>query len=160
MDWRQAGISCGKLEHLATCFDFFYDAHRADQDCLALLEILSRPLPHHSHTVLKAVMDHVNIPRVRVWANNARDSSRCLSLHGYKWGPNSKCSYTIIPAAQLTDELVWLQQHVYQYQGGAPTITIESLPPQVRFADRRYQSHSRTQYLRDLLHEANHGQAC
>lgn len=160
VNWRQAGISSGKLEYLATHFGFFYDAHQAAQDCQALLEILSRPLPHHSHSVLKAVLNEAAIPRVRLWAENAQQSGPCLKLRGYRWGPNKACHYSSIAQNRLAQELAWLQAHVYPSQGGHATITVEPLPPQLRFADRRYPSRSRTCELNELLQEVRHGQAC
>jgi DNA polymerase-3 subunit epsilon len=42
--WDEAGIGSAKLEYLAYQYGFFYDGHRAEMDCRALLEILRRPV--------------------------------------------------------------------------------------------------------------------
>lgn len=42
--WDAVGIGSAKLEYLAYQYGFFYDGHRAEADCRALLEILRRPL--------------------------------------------------------------------------------------------------------------------
>nr|MCU0974123.1 exonuclease domain-containing protein [Burkholderiales bacterium] len=41
--WDEAGIGSAKLEYLAYRCGFFFDAHRAEVDCRALLEVLRRP---------------------------------------------------------------------------------------------------------------------
>ena len=43
--WAEWNISSAKLEYLAFTNGFFYDAHRAETDCLALLHLLARPSP-------------------------------------------------------------------------------------------------------------------
>ena len=42
--WDAVGIGSAKLDYLAYQNGFFYDGHRAEVDCRALLEILRRPL--------------------------------------------------------------------------------------------------------------------
>ena len=42
--WAEVGLGSGKLEYLAYQYGFFYDGHRAEIDCRALLEVLRRPL--------------------------------------------------------------------------------------------------------------------
>jgi DNA polymerase-3 subunit epsilon len=41
--WNEAGIESSKLEYLAYRYGFFYEGHRAEIDCRALLEVLRRP---------------------------------------------------------------------------------------------------------------------
>jgi DNA polymerase III subunit epsilon len=43
--WDEAGIGSAKLEYLAYQYGFFYEGHRAEVDCRALLEVLRRALP-------------------------------------------------------------------------------------------------------------------
>jgi len=43
--WESVGIGSAKLEYIAYRYGFFFDAHRAEIDCRALLEVLRRPLP-------------------------------------------------------------------------------------------------------------------
>jgi DNA polymerase-3 subunit epsilon len=44
IDWKQQGRSSAKLESLAQALGWFYDAHRAEMDCHALLAVLAAPL--------------------------------------------------------------------------------------------------------------------
>ena len=43
--WEEVGIGSAKLEYLAYRYGFFYDGHRAEIDCRALLEVLRQPMP-------------------------------------------------------------------------------------------------------------------
>ena len=43
--WRDEGIATQKQELIALCLGFFYEAHRAENDCRALLHILAGTLP-------------------------------------------------------------------------------------------------------------------
>jgi DNA polymerase-3 subunit epsilon len=45
VDWAGEGFEGTKLSYLASQCGFFFDGHRAENDCLAGLEILARPLP-------------------------------------------------------------------------------------------------------------------
>jgi DNA polymerase III subunit epsilon len=43
LDWKALGQSSAKLENLALACGWFYDAHRAETDCHALLAVLAQP---------------------------------------------------------------------------------------------------------------------
>jgi DNA polymerase III epsilon subunit-like protein len=45
IDWTAAGHSSAKLSYLASALGWFYDAHRAEMDCHALLTVLMAELP-------------------------------------------------------------------------------------------------------------------
>lgn len=138
VDWLRTGIRSGKLEHLAMHYGFFYDAHCAEEDCNALLEILSKQLKKQLCTVLKAILNQAVTEKVRVWAEHAYGKNPLLFDREYAWGPNSRCRYKTLPRDHLEMELNWLQTHVYGNRMCPATIHIEQLPPQKRFADRRY----------------------
>ena len=52
VDWRDEGIETTKLAYLAMEFGFFYERHRALNDCMAAVEVLDQTLPKSSTTVL------------------------------------------------------------------------------------------------------------
>ena len=43
--WKKENISSAKLEYLAYKFGFFYEAHRAEMDCLVGVHLLTQSLP-------------------------------------------------------------------------------------------------------------------
>ena len=86
--WETAGIESTKLEYLAYRYGFFYDGHRAEIDCLAVLEILRRPFGETGATALKALIDSARQPSFWLWATNSPfDSKDVLKQRGYRWVP-------------------------------------------------------------------------
>ncbi|WP_375157916.1 3'-5' exonuclease [Bradyrhizobium sp. RDT46] len=66
IDWAGEGFEGTRLSHIAASYGFFFDAHRAVEDCHAGVEILARELPRSRRTVLAA------LPRVGPRAEAAR----------------------------------------------------------------------------------------
>ena len=56
--WDEAGIGSAKLEYLAYQYGFFYEGHRAEVDCRALLEVLRRDLAAGRAPAAKTVALH------------------------------------------------------------------------------------------------------
>jgi DNA polymerase-3 subunit epsilon len=50
IDWKREGIGSCKLDYIAGHMGWFFDAHRAEADCQALLAVLDRPLPRSGRT--------------------------------------------------------------------------------------------------------------
>jgi DNA polymerase-3 subunit epsilon len=71
VDWVQEGFDGSKLAYLLAGCGLFHEGHRADEDCRALLEILSRPLPMTGDLAFKRLLDTARKPTMRVWAENA-----------------------------------------------------------------------------------------
>jgi len=62
IDWKQEGQGSAKLEYLAMAQGRFYDAHRAEVDCHALLAVLGAVLPVSRQTGLARVMAAAHNP--------------------------------------------------------------------------------------------------
>jgi len=58
LDWKAQGRGSSKLEALAQAMGLFYDAHRAEMDCHALLAVLVAPLPNEPSTTGMAKLLH------------------------------------------------------------------------------------------------------
>jgi hypothetical protein len=71
IDWAAEGISGTKLFYLLAQYGLFHDGHRAGSDCLALLEILARPLPITGRLGLEQLLVNARCPTVRIWAEYA-----------------------------------------------------------------------------------------
>jgi len=117
--WREEGIEGTKLEYLAYRYGFFYEGHRAEIDCQAGIEILSRQLPQSKESVLKTLLDNARRSTVRLWAENAPyDCKDILKARGYRWnaGDNStrKSWYIDLPEEKLEAELNKLNNDIYQ----------------------------------------------
>ena len=84
--WSEAGIASSKLEYLAYRHGFFYDGHRAEADCHALLEVLAQPFGESGGTALKCLLDSARGPSFRLWANNSPfETKDALKKRGYWW---------------------------------------------------------------------------
>jgi DNA polymerase-3 subunit epsilon len=133
--WAEEGFSGSKLEYLVAQCGFFYEAHRSEIDCRALLAVLATPLKE-SHTLpLKILLDAHNVGRTRVYATRAPfESKDVLKARGYRWDVQHKVWHTLINSSAFKEEALWLKQEVYH--GKASEIQIELLDAKVLFSHR------------------------
>jgi len=113
--WSDAGIASSKLEYLAYRCGFFYDGHRAEVDCRALLEVLAQPLGESAGTALKSLLDSARAPSYRLWANNSPfETKDVLRQRGYWWDAGRRCwSVEVRSQEAVQEELAWLRDTVY-----------------------------------------------
>ena len=69
--WKEERIAGRKQEYIAYAFNFFYEAHRADSDCKALLHILNQTLPESKQPVFKTLLEAARKPTFKVSAVGA-----------------------------------------------------------------------------------------
>jgi DNA polymerase-3 subunit epsilon len=133
--WETEGFHGSKLEYLAWSSGFFYDAHRSEIDCRALLELLRRPLPDSKRLALRVLLDAVAEPALRLWATGSPfDSKDALRARGYRWDADRRCWHRLLPKSAAREESEWLKSVVY---GGRPAqIDVEVLDATVRFSHR------------------------
>jgi DNA polymerase-3 subunit epsilon len=84
--WRDEGATGRGLAAIAAGYGFFYDAHRAIDDCLAAIEILGRPLPRSGGPALARLLRGAAAVTHRVWALHSPYEARdVLRGRGYRW---------------------------------------------------------------------------
>jgi len=136
IDWKAQGTGSAKLEFLAHEAGWFYDAHRAQVDCHALLQVLARPLPKAAQTGLACLMAAAQNTRFKLRAVGAPfDSKDQLKARGYRWDAEGRVWSTTLPSFDaLQAEGAWLKEMVY----GSRTarVVIEALDSQVQFSAR------------------------
>ncbi|OGB05225.1 MAG: DNA polymerase III subunit epsilon [Burkholderiales bacterium RIFCSPLOWO2_12_FULL_64_99] len=136
IDWQAQGRGSAKLEFLAHELGFFYDAHRAEMDCHALLAVLAAPLPNTGETGLARLLAAAQATSYRVQATGSPFSSKdALRSRGYRWDAERKVWHTQVgnPAA-LEAECEWLRKDVYG--GRSARIDIERQTALERFSSR------------------------
>ncbi|MDB5895115.1 MAG: polymerase subunit epsilon [Rhodoferax sp.] len=136
IDWKGEGRGSAKLESLALGLGLFYDAHRAEMDCHALLAVLQADLPAARVTGLARLLSVAPTLRYRLQANGAPfDAKDQLKDRGYRWDATQKVWHTRIDdAAGLATETAWLKDQVY---GGRPArVQVETLDARVRYSAR------------------------
>ncbi len=136
VDWNGEGIGSAKLDYIAYQYGFFYDAHRAEVDCFALLEILQQPLPKSGELVLKSILNSLGQKSYKVYATGSPfETKDTLKARAYRWDGEKKCWHTTVTGDEaIKAEVVWLKSSVY---GGRPAkVEIEVQNCMIRFSSR------------------------
>ncbi len=136
--WAEEGFEGTKLGYLVNHAGYFFDAHRAGDDCLAALTLLGRTLPNSGRTGLDRLLENARQPICRVWAvNSPFDMKDQLKARGYRWNaePNGKPRswYRDVPPEALDVEITFLQKEIYQYDADIPVDRITAVD---RFSTR------------------------
>lgn len=140
--WADESMASAKLEYLAYRLGFFYDAHRAQTDCLALLELLQTPLPVSGRLGLACLLEHAHERDFRVYAIKAPfDSKDLLKARSYRWDPDRRCWHRSLSGELMTAEIAWLKAHVYG--GRAASLDFEGMDALCRFSLRPGKTFSR-----------------
>jgi len=133
--WRNEGIGSQKLDYILSQFGFFHEAHRAEADCLALLEVLQRPLPGSGRLGLSWILDAQRQPAYRVWATGSPfDNKDQLKALGYRFDGATKVWSLLTTHDRLEQDLVALKQA--GYNGKAARVQVETLDGFVRYSVR------------------------
>ena len=147
IDWRKEGHGSAKLEYLAMEKGWFYDAHRAQVDCHALLRVLSAPLKAAENaqplTGLQQLFKSAQNARTIVKAlGSPFETKDKLKARGYRWDAEARVWYTAVKSAEALDaEAAWLKTEVYA--GRAARIGLETQDALVQFSSRSGKSGDR-----------------
>ena len=120
--WHEEGYEGRSLALLALQAGFFYDRHRALNDCMAALELLARPLPRTGRTGLSAMLAKSRTPTWRLWAHTPYELKERLKARGYRWSDGSlgrpRAWYVDVVDAELEDELGFLHGELQVDEAG------------------------------------------
>lgn len=119
VDWEAQGIGSAKLDYIAFQNGFFYDAHRAVNDCLATLHMLTLPRDD-DRTSLQELLEKARQKSYHIWAVDSPFGAKdLLKLRGYRWNPGTdpdspiKAWHIVVNEEQLVPEQDWLLHEVY-----------------------------------------------
>lgn len=118
IDWRAHGFAGAQLGYLLNGAGFFHQAHRAVDDCHALLEVLAFELPSTGAPALALLLETARRKTLRVWAEQSpfelKDS---LKRRGYRWNDGTdgrpKSWYIDVTEAAFADEIAFLRTEIY-----------------------------------------------
>jgi DNA polymerase III subunit epsilon len=118
IEWRKHGFEGSRLGYLLNGAGFFHHAHRAVDDCHALLEILALELPTAGALALAVLLEQARKKTMRVWAEQSPfDLKDTLKRRGYKWSDGSdgrsRSWYIDVGESQLEDEITFLKKEIY-----------------------------------------------
>jgi len=116
VDWQRAGMRTRKLEYLAMTRGFFFDSHRAINDCIAGVELLADALiADDDETALASLLANSGRESVRLWAENSPfETKGLLKERRYRWNAASKLWWRDLAGDEHDAELQWLESSVYQ----------------------------------------------
>jgi DNA polymerase-3 subunit epsilon len=136
IDWKAQGRGSAKLESLAQANGWFYDAHRAEMDCHALLAVLAQKLHEGAGTGLAHLLQAAARPSYLLQASNAPfEAKDLLKARGYRWNADQRVWQTRLKTdAELNAECAWLKEHVYGQRRAV--VQVEKQDALVRFSSR------------------------
>lgn len=144
VDWDGEGLGARKLDYLAFQFGFFFDAHRAETDCQALLTILQQELPKSKVKVLKSLLDQLPQKDWTVYPVSDYASKDLLKARSYYWDAGGKVWHrTLTGTAAITGEGAWLKESIY----GGRSVKLEF---EVRDALLRYSKRPGKKVFKDV----------
>ena len=138
VDWKNEGFEGTRLAYLVAHAGYFYDRHRALNDCYAAVELLGKPLPKTGKFVLGSLLENARAVTWRIWANHAPfDMKDNLKRRGYRWnnGDNGtpRAWYVDLSEEHRDTEVKFLQQEIYNWE--AP-ISFRRIDAYDRFSSR------------------------
>jgi DNA polymerase-3 subunit epsilon len=118
VDWRKHGFDGSRLGYLLAGAGFFHQAHRAIDDCHALLEILAFELPDLRAPALAVLLERARKKTMRVWAEQSPfDLKDELKRRGYRWSDGSdgrpKSWYIDVEESKEASEIEFLRKTIY-----------------------------------------------
>jgi len=119
IDWKAHGFGGAKLAYLLSEIGLFHNAHRAIDDCHALLEVLAHPLPASAGPALAVLLERARRRAFRIWAENAPfELKDQLKKRGYRWSDGSDGSprawHIEVDESIRDTELDYLRREIYQ----------------------------------------------
>ncbi|MGV0958372.1 MAG: 3'-5' exonuclease [Limnohabitans sp.] len=135
IDWKKEGSGSAKLEFLASERGWFYDAHRAQVDCHALLQVLSSPLAD-GQTGLSRLLNGASQTRYKLRATGAPfEAKDKLKSRGYRWDGEGRVWWCSLASDDVLDtECAWLRAQVYGQRSAR--VQLEAMDSLVQFSSR------------------------
>lgn len=136
IDWKRQGRESAKLSALAAQLGWFYDAHRAEMDCHALLAVLRPPLPEGGRNGLMHLVHAARSPSWRLQATGAPfEAKDLLKARNYRWDATARVwTLSLADEAALQAECAWLKSQVYA--GRPARVQLERLDARTRYSGR------------------------
>lgn len=115
IEWRKFGFDGSRLGYLLANMGYFHEAHRAVEDCLALLEILAKELPETNKTPLAILLEQARHTTSRIWVERSPfDLKDELKKRGCRWNDGNdgrpKAWYVDVNEEQRDGEIQYLRK--------------------------------------------------
>ncbi|MCY0093251.1 3'-5' exonuclease [Hoeflea ulvae] len=115
--WKGEGFEGRRLSDLLYKFHYFFDAHRAVDDCEAGIALLTMKLPKSGERVLSCVLKAARQSTWRIFADAAPfEMKDALKNRGYKWNADRaigpRAWWKDVPSDLIDAEVEFLQSEV------------------------------------------------
>lgn len=136
IDWKGRGVESSKLDYINWKLGYFYDGHRALNDCWATLNPLVQ-----CEGAFEELKANVRKKETLICAVNAPfDKKDILKGRNYRWSDGSdklpKSWWTCVPSERLAEEKVWLDEEVYNKSGASNSIPQMEITARKRYSFR------------------------
>ncbi|QDP72192.1 DNA polymerase III subunit epsilon (plasmid) [Legionella israelensis] len=136
IDWSSRGYESKKLDYLNWKLGYFYDGHRALNDCWATLNLLL-----NEPGAFDELKVNVKRKQTLLCAVNAPfDKKELLKARQYRWsdgaGSLPKCWWICIDNDLLIDEKTWLDNDVYERENASSNLPIKEINARIRYSFR------------------------
>lgn len=137
VDWLASGFQGTRLPYLAAHAGFFYEQHRAVDDCQAAVALLATPLPDGT-LPLAQLLERARLATVRIWAEHSPfELKDRLKARGYRWNADATLAprawYIDVDEASHQAEIEFLQKEIYLREISPLTRRVTAYD---RFSDR------------------------
>ncbi len=137
IEWRKHGYDGSRLGYLLVGAGLFHQAHRAIDDCRALIEILSKDVPKLDRTAFALLLERARRRTVRIWAEQSPfELKDMLKKRGYRWSDGAdgrpRSWYVDVDEIDHVAEIDFLRKNIY----------LRDLDPRIQFmsATNRFSS--------------------
>src|SRR6202048_936029 len=118
VEWRKHGFDGSRLGYLLAGVGLFHQAHRAIDDCRALVEILASDLPKPNRSALAVLLGRARRKTMRIWAEQSPfDLKDELKKRGYRWNDGAdgrpRSWYIHVDEASQANEIEFLRTTIY-----------------------------------------------
>jgi len=136
--WDQAGFEGRKLGHLGLQAGFFFNGHRAVDDCQAAIALLGHTGCPENRSALSLLLERARTVWTRLWAEYAPfELKDTLKARGYRWNDGSdgrpKAWFIDRPPEEVEEEVRFLRSDIYQRD---VDITVRPVEAADRFTNR------------------------
>ncbi len=118
VEWRKHGFDGSRLGYLLAGVGLFHQAHRAIDDCRALIEILASDIPKLNKPALAVLLECARRKTMRIWAEQSPfDLKGELKKRGYRWNDGTdgrpRSWYIDVDEANQASEAEFLRKTIY-----------------------------------------------
>lgn len=118
VEWRKHGFDGSRLGYLLAGVGLFHQAHRAIDDCRALVEILASDLSKTNRSILAALLERARRKTMRIWAEQSPFELKDeLKKRGYRWNDGAdgrpRSWYIDVDETNAATETEFLRTTIY-----------------------------------------------